>query len=79
MAHLGAASWSDIDIDLFLQLTQLYNALRFTPGNRAFARDVFARARDRYEDGVEFYLEGLLSALVSSLATLGDDIRTSWA
>lgn len=41
---------------------QLYNALRWTPGNRAFAREVFARARNRYDDGVAAYVEAMLNA-----------------
>jgi leukotriene-A4 hydrolase len=120
VAQLGAPSWSDVDVEYFLQLvsvnalrprmaevdaafglssrvtppliwllhaatteyaparpaierallrggpnnwiTQLYTALRWTAGNRAFARDVFERARGRYHDDVEAYVESFWSA-----------------
>ncbi len=126
LAQLDAASWSDIDIELFLQLVsqnvlrmrmaevdqalglsnrvtppltwllqaalaeyaparpaierallrggpngwimQLYNALRGTPANRAFASSVFATARERYSQDVENYVEGLFANLWSAEA-----------
>jgi aminopeptidase N len=41
-------------------IMNLYNALRFTPQNRAFASEIFGRARDRYAPNVEAYVANLL-------------------
>ncbi|HVE72513.1 MAG TPA: M1 family aminopeptidase/hydrolase [Thermoanaerobaculia bacterium] len=41
-------------------ITSLYNALRFTAQNRAFANEVFARARKRYAPNVEEFVAQLL-------------------
>ncbi|HUR79961.1 MAG TPA: M1 family aminopeptidase/hydrolase [Thermoanaerobaculia bacterium] len=47
-------------------IQQLYNALRFTPQNRAFAMDVFAQARKRYDPAVENYVAQLLATFTSA-------------
>jgi aminopeptidase N len=44
-------------------IQQLYNALRFTAANRAFANDVFAKARKRYHPAVEDYVAKMLASL----------------
>ncbi len=44
-------------------IQQLYNALRFTAPNRAFAKEVFAKARKRYHPSVEDYVAKMLASL----------------
>lgn len=48
-------------------IMQLYNALRNTAPNRAFARDVYARARNRYHPAVQDYVDKLLASLPNAL------------
>lgn len=48
-------------------ITQLYAALRFTPANLTFAKNVFAKARKRYHPGVEANVEQLLNSANSTL------------
>ncbi|HVG23881.1 MAG TPA: leukotriene A4 hydrolase C-terminal domain-containing protein [Thermoanaerobaculia bacterium] len=49
------------------QIMSLYNALRATPAGRAFAKDVFARARGRYHPSVVEYVEKLIGTFPSAL------------
>ena len=42
-------------------ITQLYNSLRWTPENRAFALGIFARARKRYHPSIEQNVERMFS------------------
>lgn len=46
-------------------ITSLYNALRGTAANRAFAADVFSRARKRYHPSVEDFVSRLLGVTTS--------------
>ena len=48
-------------------IMQLYNALRNTATNRAFAREVYARARNRYHPAVQDYVDKLLASLPNAL------------
>lgn len=48
-------------------IMQLYNALRASAANRAFARRIFDQARKRYHPNVETYVERLLAALPTAL------------
>jgi hypothetical protein len=46
-------------------ITQLYNALRFTPANRTFAAQMFAQARKRYHPNVEAFVAQLVASFSS--------------
>jgi leukotriene-A4 hydrolase len=48
-------------------IMQLYNALRFTPANRTFARQVFERTRKRYHPNVEAYVERMMATWTNVL------------